>query len=181
MEVRVFSSAPSRVKGSGNSRDPFAFGVAPRRIASHALFFDMNKKSPAILVSVILAPVILALVMFLAACGSSSMPAGYSEISTAQALERISADNEILILDVRTPNEFAAGHLPRAVNIDMNLQNFDRLMYNMDKEKTYLLYCRTGRRSGIALEIMMKQEFKSVLHMKDGIRQWTKEGLPLEK
>lgn len=124
---------------------------------------------------------LLALLLILSACGSGTMPMDYSEISVTKARELITSNHNLTVLDVRTPGEFNAGHLPHAVNIDINHKDFELLLDGLDRDKTYLLYCRTGRRSGIALKIMKKLEFKTVLHMNSGIREWTKRGLSLDK
>lgn len=67
------------------------------------------------------------------------------------------------VIDVRTADEYAAGHLEGAVNIDVEAGNFDAAIAQLDKDKTYLVYCRSGRRSAIAKENMHDAGFHNVI------------------
>ena len=67
------------------------------------------------------------------------------------------------VIDVRTADEYAAGHLEGAVNIDVEAGNFDAAIAQLDKDKTYLVYCRSGRRSAIAKENMHTAGFHNVI------------------
>ncbi|MEN4044541.1 MAG: rhodanese-like domain-containing protein [Methanobacterium sp.] len=86
-----------------------------------------------------------------------------------------------VILDVRTPEEFANGHIENAINLNYYSETFNNTLNKLDKNKTYLIYCRTGRRSGISLDIMNKLGFREVYNMLGGITQWQAEGLPTTK
>ena len=86
---------------------------------------------------------------------------------------------DFVIIDVRTPGEFAEGHIENAINIDYYSETFRDELNNLDKNKTYLIYCRSGGRSGNALDIMEELNFREVYNMSGGIRQWTAEGLPI--
>ena len=86
-----------------------------------------------------------------------------------------------VILDVRTPGEFANGRIENAVNLDYYSQTFKNDLNKLDKDKTYLIYCRTGSRSGKALDIMKELKFGKVYNMLGGITQWKTEGLPTTK
>ena len=57
----------------------------------------------------------------------------------------------LVILDVRTPREFSQGHLEKAINIDFYAETFRQEINQLDREKTYLIYCRRGVRSDLAL------------------------------
>jgi len=78
----------------------------------------------------------------------------------------------VVVLDVRTPEEFSEGYIPGAVNVDYN-NNFERTMAPMDKSQTYLVYCQVGGRSSKATEWMIRNGFTSVYNMKGGFRAWT--------
>ncbi len=92
------------------------------------------------------------------------------------------ADNQQFeIIDVRTAEEFNSGHIAGAKYIDFYQKDFEHKLTTLDKEKTYLLYCRTGRRSGVALDMMQKMGFKHSYNMLGGITQWTAAKLPVEK
>ena len=86
-----------------------------------------------------------------------------------------------VILDVRTPREFAGGHIEGAINLDYNAPTFKDDLNGLDKTKMYLVYCRTARRSRGALDMMSKLEFQKVYHLLGGIVAWTSEGLPTTK
>ena len=81
-----------------------------------------------------------------------------------------------MILDVRTPEEFSSGHLEDAVNINYYSINFQNDLAKLDKTKTYLIYCRSGSRSGRSLNLMKQLGFIRVYNVSGGILQWEKEG-----
>ena len=106
----------------------------------------------------------------------------YENVTVAEAFQLIqdNADNpDFVILDVRTPGEFAGGHIESAVNIDFYADSFKTDLNRLDKNKTYLIYCRSGNRSGKTLTMMRELKFRNVYEMKDGIKQWKKESLPI--
>jgi rhodanese-related sulfurtransferase len=84
-----------------------------------------------------------------------------------------------VVLDVRTPSEFAGGHLAGAKNIDVESGDFDSDIASMDKNASYAVYCRSGRRSGIALDKMTSAGFKHVVDLSGGVTAWTSEGRQL--
>ena len=86
-----------------------------------------------------------------------------------------------MIIDIRTPEEFAEGHIEKAVNIDFRSETFRDEVDNLDKNKTYLIYCRSGRRSADALNIMRELNFMKIYHMAGGMIEWTAEELPTVK
>jgi rhodanese-related sulfurtransferase len=85
-----------------------------------------------------------------------------------------------VLLDVRTPEEFNEGHLADAQNIDFKNTSFEASMGQLDKNKTYFVYCKAGVRSEKAVDLMQKLGFQEVYHMQGGIDAWRKEGLPLQ-
>ncbi len=100
----------------------------------------------------------------------------------AFALIQSNQDNpDFVIIDVRTPEEFSAEHIENASNIDFYSATFRDELDNLDKNKTYLIYCRSGGRSGSALDIMAELNFKEVYNILGGINQWKAEGLPTIK
>ncbi|MGZ8472933.1 MAG: rhodanese-like domain-containing protein [Candidatus Deferrimicrobiaceae bacterium] len=111
-----------------------------------------------------------------AAWGDAARGVGPKE---AQALIRENAGNrEFVVLDVRTPEEFAQGHLEGAVLVDYRSPRFREEMAGLSRTKTYLVYCRTGNRSASALGIMGELGFRSHYHLEGGIKRWLEEGLP---
>lgn len=84
-----------------------------------------------------------------------------------------------VVLDVRTPEEFQEGHLPEAHNIDYKGDIFKGSLEQLDKNKPYYVYCKSGVRSRKAAEIMQEMGFTQVYNMEGGIDAWKKEGRPL--
>lgn len=87
---------------------------------------------------------------------------------------------EWIIIDVRTPAEFAEGHLKNANNVDIASEDFEEIITPLEVDDFYVVYCRTGSRSVKAVEKMEKMGFKNIVHMKDGIDGWKKAQLPIE-
>lgn len=86
----------------------------------------------------------------------------------------------LVILDVRTPEEYAEGHIENSVNIDFNADDFKTNINKLDKNKTYLVYCRSGNRSKKAIAVMKELGFKEIYNI-GGIMDWQKEGYPVVK
>ena len=84
-------------------------------------------------------------------------------------------------MDVRTPQEFADGHLSGAMNVNVMAPDFERQLGALDRGKTYLVYCRTGNRSAQAIRVLERLGFRSVYHMFEGIVGWQKKAFPLVK
>ena len=78
-----------------------------------------------------------------------------------------------VLIDVRTPAEFEAGHIPGAVNINYLAYDFWDQMEQLDVERTYFIYCRTARRSVRTCTLMRNGGFKSIFHLDGGWNLWT--------
>ena len=88
---------------------------------------------------------------------------------------------DVVILDVRTTDEFNEGHIKGAILIDQNKSDFLELVKQLlPKEKTIAIYCRSGRRSANAAERLVKEGYKPV-NLKGGILEWKKENMPVTK
>ena len=90
-------------------------------------------------------------------------------------------DENFVIIDVRTPEEYAGGHIEKAINLDYNSETFADELDQLDKEKTYLIYSQTDQRSGEALDMMAELGFREVYNMLGGIVQWEELKLPTVK
>ena len=90
-------------------------------------------------------------------------------------------NQDFIIIDVRTPEEYASGHIERAINLDYYSETFADELNQLDKEKTYLIYCRTDHRSGLALDMMAELGFWEVYNLLGGIEQWEEVKLPTVK
>lgn len=132
----------------------------------------------------------LALVPALSACSSTPSESG-STASSASSSASVSSDSASsgsssssgssgqantaigTLIDVRTPEEFADGHLKGATNIDFNGPDFAEKISELNKDGEYTLYCRSGRRSGLALEAMKAAGFTKVTNA-GGVEQASK-------
>ena len=97
------------------------------------------------------------------------------QFTNMKALEaaKILKDNpNAVVLDIRTPAEFNEGHIPNAVNIDYKADSFESELDKLDRDTTYLMHCRSGRRSANSFETFKKLGFKNIIHMDDGILGW---------
>ena len=95
--------------------------------------------------------------------------------------DKLRTDKKNVVLDVRTKKEFDAGHIPGAVNIDVNAPDFDEKVAKLEKNKTYLVHCGAGVRSVKACEKMGKLEFPKLVNLEGGFKAWEKAGKPVEK
>ncbi len=123
--------------------------------------------------------VILLLLAAVGICLACASKGDVKTIAPAEFAEAIAADSNAVVLDVRTPEEFAEGHLQGAVLLDYKqAESFAAGIAALDKEKTYYIHCRSGRRSHEAA-VMMQERGLKVVDMKGGIVAWTAEGLPV--
>ncbi|MDY6966394.1 MAG: rhodanese-like domain-containing protein [Halobacteriota archaeon] len=132
----------------------------------------------------IIIPALLLIISSLITSGYISDSQMLEDITPKEAYELIknrSGDEDFVILDVRTPEEFADGHIEGAIIIDFNSENFGDEIGKLNRNATYLLYCRTARRSSLALDIMEDLGFTEVYNMEGGIVRWEEEGYPVVK
>jgi phage shock protein E len=116
--------------------------------------------------------------------GEASDMQGHKTVSPAEAgilMKKNAANPEFVVLDVRTPEEYQAGHLEGAVMIDFRSNGFKEKLHTLDRGKTYLVYCRTQRRSGSAISMMEKMEFRNIYHLSGGIKAWKEKGFQTTK
>src|SRR5262249_54769973 len=85
------------------------------------------------------------------------------------------------VLDVRTEKEFTAGHIPGAINIDVNSPDFAQKIERLDKTQTYLVHCAGGVRSAKAWQKMEGMGFTNLYDLAPGFKGWEKAGKPVEK
>ncbi|HEU5135483.1 MAG TPA: rhodanese-like domain-containing protein [Steroidobacteraceae bacterium] len=111
------------------------------------------------------------------AAGDTSAPL----ITQAELLERLEQkDPELVVLDVRTAAEFAAGHVPGALNVshDLLASRVDELAAMRDKK--IVLYCRSGRRTLLAEDVLRKAGFKNLAHLEGDYLAWEAAKRPTE-
>jgi len=118
------------------------------------------------------------------ACSSSEPVASSASQATGQHMtasdfSTAMAKPGTIVLDVRTPAEYASGHLPQAQNIDIEAADFATRITTLDKNATYAVYCRSGNRSGVALEQMAGAGFTHLYDLAGGIGAWQSMGGPM--
>ena len=86
-----------------------------------------------------------------------------------------------ILLDVRTPNEVAQGIIKDAEKIDFYDPEFKAKLDKLDKSKPVLIYCHSGRRSGIAMSTLRELGFSEIYNLQGGILEWSEEGFKIEK
>lgn len=118
-----------------------------------------------------------------AACGGTATVSQQITTATpADAYQTIQADlgnADFVLLDIRTPEEYAAGKIAGAENIDFYASDFRDNLNRLDKNSHYVIYCHTGNRSGQALQIMRDLGFTQVEDIGGGIAAWAQAGLPI--
>jgi rhodanese-related sulfurtransferase len=119
---------------------------------------------------------IIAAALILTGCSSSTPTVEH--LDSARFADKI-VETDVVTLDVRTAGEFMAGHIDGAINIDVEGNTFDAEIANLDKSKTYAVYCQSGRRSQIAVDKMASAEFGSLFNLENGIADWNANGLPV--
>ena len=127
---------------------------------------------------------LVAAVLLLAGCGGSSAgtASGIRLVSPSAASEiRDAPPEDLVILDVRTPEEFAEGHLEGALMIDFYDGDFAERIGDLDPSVPYLIYCRSGNRSSQTADIMADLGFDDVAEIDGGIQAWLAADLPTEQ
>ena len=102
-------------------------------------------------------------------------------VSAEEAEKLLKEKKDVLVIDLRTEAEFKNGHIAGAKNIDFLGSEFAQQVGALDKTKTYLVHCGSGRRSTKALEVFQAQKFSSILHLNEGFKVWEAAGKPVEK
>ena len=108
----------------------------------------------------------------------SPVAAAPAAINSQQARALLAAQPAMLVLDVRTGQEFAGGHLEKALNLDFNGPDFQGQLAGLDKSKPYLVYCAVGGRSGKAAKLMQEMGFQQVYNVSEGFPELKSAGIP---
>lgn len=124
-----------------------------------------------------LAALALAAVFAVSACAATGGDApAVRQVAAAEAVQLLEART---VIDVRTPEEFASGHISGAVNIPVEEADFGERIAELDPKASYLVYCRSGRRSAIAADLMAEAGFRDVVDA-GGLQPLADAGAPLE-
>jgi rhodanese-related sulfurtransferase len=124
----------------------------------------------------------LLMAMVLVACNRENPQDAASSVRSLSAAEfSEEIGNDAVLLDVRTPEEFSAGHIAGAVNLDFKANDFEDKLKSLDKSKDYMVYCAVGGRSGKAAVLMKDMGFSSITTLEGGLEAWAADGRPVEK
>lgn len=119
---------------------------------------------------------IVGLLVALSACNQQST----SNVLAPTAYAEMMQNENGVLLDVRTAEEFAEAHLEGAIQLDYyETESFSAALDGMDKSKTYYVYCRSGSRSSTAQNMMLEKGFEKVYNLDGGILAWRKAQLPV--
>ncbi len=128
----------------------------------------------------LLAAFVLGGALLLSACGGDTAA---TELVSAGEAHVLLAEPPagLVVLDVRTPEEFAESHLAGAININVEGPGFEDAVSDLDENAPVFVYCRTGRRSANAITIMQDLGFADLYDLDGGIVSWAHAGLPTER
>jgi phage shock protein E len=129
-----------------------------------------------------LAGLVLVVLLLAAACSSGSDTATIELVSPAQAAQVIDDDPAgLVVLDIRTPEEFNEARLANSINVDYYDADFAEQLDGLDKNDPYVMYCRSGNRSSDAVKTMKELGFVEVYEIDGGIVNWYDSGFPVEQ
>ena len=118
-------------------------------------------------------------VVFLLLASSCTSGSGSGSLNPTEFKNSLGKKNTVLI-DVRTPEEFSEGYIAGAILVNFEDSSFVNTMIStVPKDADVLLYCRSGRRSGIAKAQLLKLGYQKVAHLEGGILAWMAENFPL--
>jgi rhodanese-related sulfurtransferase len=101
------------------------------------------------------------------------------DIDAKKAKEMLDT-GEFILIDVRTNGEYLQGKLRDSILIDISSREFEDKINALDNNKKYIVYCRTGSRSGHAVRVMKQMGFTEVYNLQGGIMLWHMNGLPVD-
>ena len=113
----------------------------------------------------------------------ATQPATVKKMNVEE-FDKARAEKSAVVLDVRSAEEFASGHVPGAVNIPVTgkgSEEFDKAVKAIDSAAPVLVHCRSGKRSAIAIEKLKKMGFSNLAELPGGWVAWSEAGKPVEK
>ena len=100
---------------------------------------------------------------------------------TIEQFEEKAKEKDVVILDVRSAEEFKEGHVPGATNVNVSDEKFAEKVEALGKDKSILVYCRSGKRSTAATDRMSKMGFEKLYNFVGSMNEWTAAKKPVEK
>ncbi len=135
-----------------------------------------TSRLPLLLIAAVGAALIVAAVALFAGGGAPAAPTGVQALSPSGYQAQFTGSTPHILLDVRTPAEFAEGHIPGAVNIPVD--SLHSRLSEVPSDLPVVVYCRSGNRSATAAQILDRAGYDSVYDL-GGILAWTAQGLPV--
>ena len=128
----------------------------------------------------------IALVLCIIGCSNGAVDAVDAEVATPlitqdELIELLSSAVPPLVMDVRTPEEYQSGHVPSALNIPHTELSGRLSEIEFAKEQPLVVYCKSGRRAGMAELVLREAGFGQLLHLEGDMSAWQAAGLPMEK
>ncbi|WP_299606450.1 rhodanese-like domain-containing protein [uncultured Aquimarina sp.] len=114
-------------------------------------------------------------------CKDQNKDTAIVELITVEEMDSLLEMEKVQLVDVRTPQEYADGHIEGAINIDFTDENFETLLSEVDKTKPVAVYCGRGGRSGKCSAYMKKAGFTKIYDLDGGITEWKYKGKPVTK
>jgi phage shock protein E len=146
----------------------------------------MKRKSRGVAVAVCAAALVLPGALTSCSSGSTTTTANAEAIQAGGPVRvgvaefaTLAVSPEVRVIDVRTPEEFADGHIAGAVNIPVQSSDFSARIAELDPSTTYAVYCRSGNRSQPAVAAMSEAGITTVFELSSGTKGWVSEGQPL--
>ena len=123
---------------------------------------------------------IFVVILTVSGCAQSqnSASGNRQDVGAREVKELIAKDKEMVILDVRTPEEYANGHIADAMNLDFYASDFAHQLENLDTTNTYLIYCASGNRSGKTATLMQDKGFKKIINSTAGFNELKQAEIP---
>ena len=125
--------------------------------------------------------IVFSIILSITFFGCKESSAQQSKLVEPQEMIDVLTSKDVHLVDVRTPREFNQGFIENAVNIDFTSPNFQAELEKLDSTKPIVVYCRSGRRSGICTNTLVKIGFTEIYDLKGGIINWQKKGQKLIK
>ena len=121
--------------------------------------------------------------LLIGACGDSTATDSQLALTGVDEVQTIveTPPEGLVILDIRTPEEFTAGHIEGAINVDYYAADFEQQLGELDLDVPYVMYCNSGNRSSNALPLMDSIGFSEVYELDGGIQAWFGAGLPIDQ
>lgn len=111
---------------------------------------------------------------------STNKASNVKTVNTDQFSQLLLLD-EVQLVDVRTAEEYQSGHIENAVNIDVQMEDFQKKAAKLDKNRPVLVYCRSGKRSSSAASKLEDMGFTRIVNLDGGMLAWEEDDKPVEK